>query len=303
MRVAAIDIGTNSVLLLIAERRDGVLSTVVDRASITRLGAGVDRDGKLDPTAQERTLACLADYASAAREHGAQAVAAVGTSALRDAQRDPVFLERASKLLGVAPQVISGAEEARLTFTGSLSGLRLSGPVTVVDVGGGSTEIIHGTAGTDPEPRVAQSLQIGSVRAFERYVRHDPPTSEELAASASEIDALLAPLPTASGSTLVGVAGTVTTLAALSASIEPYDSARVHGMTLSRDTVSELFVALAAMDVKARRAQRGLDPMRADVIVNGAQIVDRVLAWAGATALVVSDRGVRWGLAEELLQD
>ncbi len=301
MKVATIDIGTNSVLLLIAERRDGVLVPLLERATIARLGQNVDATRRLLPEAAERTLTCLASYAEQLRSFGVERLEAVGTSAMRDAAGGSEFIERAERLLGERPRVISGDEEAELTFHGALSGLDLDGPVSVFDVGGGSTEIITGHAGRAPSFTRAKSLDIGSVRLFERHVRNDPPRPEELARACDDIRAALATVePPQPGNTLVGVAGTVTTLAAIELGLGDYDPARVHGSPLGRAGVAALAEKLAGLSLAERQALAGLEPKRADVIVVGAAIVREVLAWSGCSELVVSDRGVRWGLAERI---
>lgn len=297
-RVAAIDIGTNSVLLLVAESTGGALRPVVERATITRLGEGVDRSGELSSAARARTKECLARYAEEARAHGVTALAAVGTSAMRDARGGPEFAAEIGALLGVAPRIVSGDEEARLTFRGALSGLDVDGPCLVFDVGGGSTEIVAGS-GRTPGARV--SLDVGSVRLTERHVAHDPPLPAELEAARATVRGALAAAPRpAPGATIVGVAGTVTTLAAIALEMAPYDGARVHGARLRASDVSGVAARLASLPLERRREVRGLDAKRADVIPCGAIIVDETLSWLGATELVVSDRGVRWGLAEEL---
>jgi exopolyphosphatase/guanosine-5'-triphosphate,3'-diphosphate pyrophosphatase len=304
-RVASIDIGTNSVLLLIAEATPGGVRPVLERATITRLGQGVDRTQRLAPEACERTLRCIEEYAADLREHGVQRIAAVGTSALRDAQGGTDFTREIARALGSEPQVIDGAREAALTFRGALSGLPVSGAVTVFDVGGGSTEIVHGTRdGHASAAEEAVSLNIGSVRLFERHVRSDPPSAAELERAAEDVENALLGAPRASRPrTLVGVAGTVTTLASIALELDDYDPARVHGHVLEHSEVATLRQRLALMSLAERQTLRGLDPRRADVIVVGAVIVERVMNHAGASALVVSDRGVRWGLAEELLSD
>ncbi len=235
MRVATIDIGTNSVLLLVAERSDeesgdAPLRPLLERATITRLGEGVDKNRRLLDAAAERTLTCLAEYARELRACGVTRLEAVGTSAMRDAEGGQAFVARAKEILGVAPRTIDGQEEARLTFAGALSGLPQTGKVAVFDIGGGSTEIIVGTrdALAPNERHIADSisLNIGSVRLFERHVRSDPPTREELALVAADITSALATAPRPEpGSTLVGVAGTVTQLAALDARAWPRDAA------------------------------------------------------------------------------
>ncbi|MCC6556220.1 MAG: Ppx/GppA family phosphatase [Polyangiaceae bacterium] len=353
MRVAAIDIGTSSVLLLVAERRDGALVPVAERATITRLGQGVDAARALAPEAVDRTLACLSRYAEEIRALGAERVDAVGTSAMRDAAGGEAFVARARELLGVAPRVISGAEEAALTFAGALTGLALPPvPRIVFDLGGGSTEIIVGPPGStfgapgrashgapcapnpgstfgapgrashgapcapSPEGDVlgAVSLDVGSVRLTERHVRADPPSPAELSALRGAARAALraAPaLPASDGPppVLVGVAGTVTTIAALVHDVTPYDGARVHGARLTRREVAATTTRLAALPLAERRLLPALDPARADVIVAGSILVEEIMACATGSRggqdessgeLIASDRGVRWGLAQQL---
>lgn len=317
MRVAAIDIGTNSVLLLVAEARGGELVPVIERARITRLGQGVDRSRALAPEAIARTLEALEAFGEELRASGAERVAAVGTSAMRDAEGGAMFRERAGAILGAEPQVISGDEEAALTFAGALTGLPSAfqeGAVMVFDLGGGSTEIIIGDRG---QPIESESLDIGSVRLTERHVRADPPGAEAIAAIAADARRALAgakvkprlgtregPREAQPGLTgaqpLIGVAGTVTTLAAFVRGVVPYDSARIHGARLTAEEVARARVELAEAKLAHRRELPGIAKERADVIVAGAVIVEELLAWAGANELFVSDRGVRWGLAKRL---
>jgi exopolyphosphatase/guanosine-5'-triphosphate,3'-diphosphate pyrophosphatase len=301
-QVAAIDVGTNTVLLLVATGSAGAPVARIERATITRLGEGVDRTGRLADAAMERTIACLESYARIIADENVSAVDVVCTSAARDARNGADFIARAERALGTKPRIIGGDEEARLTYEGALSGLAVAGDVTVFDIGGGSTEIIHGTAGDTNVLDAAVSLDIGSVRLTERHVRSDPPAPAELDAIRRDVSTALAPLAPSSTSTLVGVAGTITTLAAIEQSLDQYDSSRVHGARLRRATVSELGRRLAALSLPERRAISGLPSARADVIVAGALIAEGVLAWAGADDLVVSDRGVRWGLARTLLR-
>lgn len=304
MRVAAIDIGTNSVLLVIAERADSGIHVLCDRATITRLGQAVDQSGVLSAQAEQRTLACLRDYAREIRDAQVTQVDVVGTSAMRDARGGDAFSRKAETILGVRPRVIDGLEEARLTFAGALSGLTATGNVVVFDVGGGSTEVIEGeVAAGSRRLAKAQSLNIGSVRLFERHLHSDPPKPAEIAAVRSDIRAALAPLmrPPPS-STWIGVAGTVTTLAALQLALPTYVGSRVHGARLTTAAVGSLANRLAALDLAHRRALQGLAPDRADVIVAGACIVAELLAWGGASSLIASDRGVRWGLVLELFE-
>ncbi len=301
VRLASIDIGTNSVLLTVAEAGPTGLLPVVERATITRLGEGVDRTRALSEAAVERTLSCLAAYAEVLRAEGVARVEAVGTSAMRDAAGGATFVERAAELLGAAPRVISGEEEARLTFTGGLSGLTLDGDgaALVFDVGGGSTELILGRA-SPPHIESARSLDIGSVRLTERHVRSDPPSSQELRALDDDIAAALRGAVPTGTRALVGVAGTVTTMGAIARGIDPYDARSVHGLRLGADEVRAVARRLAALPLAERCALPGLSAKRADVIVAGARIVTAVLDASGAAALVVSDRGVRWGLLHRM---
>jgi exopolyphosphatase / guanosine-5'-triphosphate,3'-diphosphate pyrophosphatase len=302
MRVAAIDIGTNSVLLLVAERSPDGLRAVCERSTITRLGQGVDRTRRLHPDAVSRTLDCLRDYATILREQGAARISVVGTSASRDAEGACEFVKAAGQILGTAPTVISGEREAELTFSGALSGLSLEGQVAVQDVGGGSTEIVLGEVRAGrPVAHRAVSLDVGSVRMTERFLASDPPSAAELKALREHVRGVLLGAPSASaGVQWVGIAGTITTLLSVQLGMHPYDGAKVHGATLTLRSLEAIGSRLAAMTLVDRRKVIGLEPKRADVIVAGACIVSEVLAHQEAASMMVSDRGVRWGLALEL---
>lgn len=304
-RAAAIDIGTNSVLLLVAERREAAIVPVLDRSMITRLGQGVDATRRLDPAAVERTLACLQEYAADIVRLGAERIDVVGTSAMRDATGGAELVERARALVGVAPRVASGEEEARLTFEGALGGLALDdGSVAVFDVGGGSTEIVVGRLALGgARVETAASVDIGAVRLTERCIDSDPPSEAALLrvrATARDAFAALSRRPDPAVR-LVGVAGTVTTLAAIAGRVVPYDSARIHGVRLATSDIEELTGRLAALPLDRRRSVPGLEPKRADVIVAGGAIVGEVARAFGVAEILVSDRGVRWGLVQRLL--
>lgn len=300
-RAAALDIGTNTCLLLIAEGTADAPVAVLERALITRLGKGVDRNGRLDDAAIERTVAALSDYAGEIRKAGVTRVEAVCTSAARDAENGAAFLERAAAVLGVEPRIIAGDEEARLTFEGALTGLHTDEAVTVFDIGGGSTEIIHGKRELGTVIRAAVSLDVGSVRLTERHVLHDPPTPAELEAVRRDTDAALAGAPRERTSELVGVAGTITTLAAIEQQLSVYDATLVHGSTLSRTAIAAQIARLSSVNLEERKRITGLDPGRADVICAGAVIALALCEWAGFDHVRVSDRGVRWGLARRAL--
>jgi exopolyphosphatase/guanosine-5'-triphosphate,3'-diphosphate pyrophosphatase len=301
-RIAAIDIGTNSVLLTIAEQHDGGVRILVDRATVTRLGERVDGTRRLSKDAIERTLRCLEGYAKDLAQHQVAQLDVVGTSALRDAQASSDFLDCAEGLLGTRPRVIDGNEEARLTSLGALSGLSFTGPFVVVDIGGGSTELIVGSFdGTSLDLEHFISLDIGSVRLTERRITHDPPTPTELAALTSDVEIALQEVPfDLSKGTLIGVAGTVTTLCAIDLGLSPYDAKRVHGTTLELSSIEAHLSALSRIDRQQRSQIRGLEPSRADVIIAGAIIIERVLRLSGRNSLRVSDRGVRYGLLSNL---
>jgi len=301
-RVAAVDIGTNSTLLLIAEDTGQGRRVLVDRSTITRLGQGVDATGQFSPSAAECTLACLTDYAGEIRRAAVSRVAAVGTSALRDARDAGSFVAAASSALGAPVRVIDGAEEARLTFLGGLGGLAVEGSVTVFDVGGGSTEIIRGIAGPQRVGvRETASLDVGSVRLTERHVRDDPPSPTAVESMRAQVRAALkaAPRP-APGGQVVALGGTATTLVCIDRRLVVYDSSQVHGATLPVTGLLRLATHLSGLSTTERRALPGLEPARADVICAGAWILVELCAWSRADALLVSDRGVRWGLVEEL---
>ncbi len=297
MRVATIDVGTSSILLLVLDTDgDRVLA---DRCRIERLGQGVDRTGALAPEAIARGLAALRDYADEIRGLGVERVAAVGTQALREARNGADFLEPAAALLGAPVEVIGGRREAELAFAAVTAGFPAfrRGRVLVCDVGGGSTELIVGEDG-----RIASlvSLPVGSVRMAERHLASDPPTAAEAEAMLADLDRALAGQDLPEGAPVVGLAGTVTTLAAVAVGLWPFDAARVEGMVLSRAEVERQLRLYLSLPLSARRQLRGLDPRRADVIAGGAAVVARVLFHARASELHVSDRGVRWGLAREL---
>lgn len=308
-RIGAIDIGTNSVLLLIAEPDgEGRLRRVVDRATITRLGQGVDATGQLAPQAVARTLACIDDYAEELRAHEVDRIGAVGTSAMRDARGGEAFMAAFAERVGVRPEVISGEREAALTFDGAITGLspeqlelEADGRVAVFDVGGGSTEVIVGRRGAEGVTiDQAVSLDVGAVRLTERHAHHDPPTALELAAIRDDVRRLASDAPTLTGLPLVGVAGTVTTIAAVVRGDRSYDAESVHGLRLSSEQLADCLAQLSSCDLERRREIPGLDPARADVIIAGGCIVDEIRALAEVNTLTVSDRGVRWGLAREI---
>jgi exopolyphosphatase / guanosine-5'-triphosphate,3'-diphosphate pyrophosphatase len=302
---ATIDIGTNTTLLLVARATaaPGGVEVLAERAEITRLGRGIGTTGVLGSAGIGATLDVLREYARIAREHGAT-IAAIGTEGLRRAKNARDFLDPAREILGRDVEVIDGEREAALTFRAvveSFPAETSEGSVTVIDIGGGSTEIIVAERG---QVRMRTSLQIGSVRLTERHVHSDPARDEELAAARAEIAAALAPvteLSSAAHTHLVGVAGTVTSLAAMAQHLASYDPARVHGFHLTRAALDAEIARLSKSTQPEREKFAGLDPRRADVILAGAVILQAIAERAGVGAILVSDRGIRWGLLYELL--
>jgi exopolyphosphatase/guanosine-5'-triphosphate,3'-diphosphate pyrophosphatase len=303
---ATIDVGTNTALLLVARAEpSGALTVLENRAEITRLGRGIGQGnggGALGDEGIARTLEALRGYAALARRHGAR-VAAVGTEALRRAPNGADFLGPAAEILGAPVEVIDGAREAALTFRAAVASFPAeahAGPMIVVDIGGGSTEIVLAARGT---PTWSRSLPLGSVRLTEKHVRHDPPEAGERDAIAREVDVALGAVPwPEAGALLVGVAGTVTSLAAMAMRLGSYDPARVHGYDLTLDALDGEIERLATASQAERERFVGLDPKRADVILAGALLLRRIAAAARASAIRVSDRGIRWGLLHELVE-
>ncbi len=295
-RYAAIDVGTNSVLLLVAERTaPGRFEAVCERAEITRLGRGVDTARRLAPEAVEETLRVLEAFAKDAREHGAKGVVVSATSAARDASNGRAFLDAVKARTGLTVEIISGDEEARLSFASAWADFGGQGPLLVLDIGGGSTEFIFGDAKGQPSFR--RSFDVGAVRLTERHLRGDPPAEPELATVDAALRETFAALPRPpSAFRFVGVAGTVTTLCAIAKKVEPYDAAAVHGAALTFSEVDALVTRLAQLPLALRRTLPGLQPKRADVIVAGGLVLRAAMRAVGAPAVTVSDKGLRWGL-------
>jgi exopolyphosphatase/guanosine-5'-triphosphate,3'-diphosphate pyrophosphatase len=295
--LAAIDIGTNSVRLLVTDSAGRELERSM---RMTRLGQGVDVAGELLPEAIARTVAVLAEYAARMQAHGVARVRAVATSAARDARNGSTFFDAAERTLGVRPELLSGDSEARLSFYGATLGLRRSdGPFLVIDLGGGSTEFVLGSQ----HPEAAISLQMGCVRMTERHLHADPPTSDELRACQSDVRRELARVRAAMDVTkarrVVGLAGTVTALAAMQLGLTHYDATRTHHSHLSATEVSTLTARLAGANVAERRGLL-VEPARAEVIVGGAVVLELIMSELGLPELLVSECDILDGLAASL---
>jgi exopolyphosphatase/guanosine-5'-triphosphate,3'-diphosphate pyrophosphatase len=290
MRVAAIDQGTNTTRLLVADVEDGELEPIAGHVEITRLGEGVDSRRRLLPLPITRVRNVLTDYRREAERLGAERILLVATSAVRDAENGEAFLGEIEWSYGFVTQLLSGEEEAELTFRGAATG-RL-GSILVVDPGGGSTEFVVGENG---QIRWRESVDVGSVRLTERFIHTDPPRADELEAAAEYVRSVLPPRPEADHA--LGVAGTITTLAALDLGRDEPEGLGTHGHLLTPNAVRAQRDRLASMPLAERRRIPGLHPARAQVIVAGAVLVEQVLEAFGLEALEVSERDILHGAA------
>jgi exopolyphosphatase/guanosine-5'-triphosphate,3'-diphosphate pyrophosphatase len=301
-RVAAIDCGTNSIRLLVADVDGDTLTDVVRRMEIVRLGQGVDRTGRLAPEAIERTRAALAGYAAELRELGAERVRMVATSASRDAENAAGFRATVLDTLGVLPDVITGDEEARLSFTGAVRGLAGAvPPYLVADIGGGSTELVLGTTTVD----AARSVDVGCVRMTERHLHGDPPTAGEIAAAEKDIveavNLARQTVPVDRARTFVGLAGSVTTVAALALGLTEYDPEAIHHSRISYEQVADVTKSLLTATRAERAALPVMHPGRVDVIGAGALVLRVLMEQVGAAEVVASEHdildGIAWSVA------
>jgi exopolyphosphatase/guanosine-5'-triphosphate,3'-diphosphate pyrophosphatase len=306
VRAAAIDIGTNSTRLLVAEvdRADGPLVTLDRRMTITRLGRGVDASRRLAPDAIERTVGALAEYRAAIDAiGGVTQVRATATSASRDATNRDEFFTAAHGVLGVTPELLTGQEEARLSFLGATTGLAdvAPAPYLVLDIGGGSTEFVVGT----DAPEGLISVDIGCVRITETWLHGDPPTPEELSQAVHVVREHLADVlrevpAVTTAKTLVGLAGTISSFAMIEQGLADYDRDRVHHFRLTRAAAEDVFRTLATEAAEDRRHNPGLEPGRVDVIVGGAIILVTVLRTLGFDELLTSESDILDGLIRDM---
>ncbi|HLL66193.1 MAG TPA: Ppx/GppA phosphatase family protein [Micromonosporaceae bacterium] len=310
--MAAIDCGTNSIRLLVADLSGAgddpaaTLTDVVRRMEIVRLGEGVDRTGQLTAAAIERTRVALRGYAEEIRSLGADRVRMVATSASRDAANAADFTAMVAATLGALPEVVTGDEEARLSFAGAVRGLPsdAAAPYLVVDIGGGSTEFVVGSSTVD----AAISMDIGCVRMTERHLRGDPPGRDEIAAAEADItaavDAALAAVPGRDAGTLIGLAGSVTTVAALALGLTSYSPERIHHARVTVADVAKVTADLLGATRTQRLASPIMHPGRADVIGAGALILRVVMERCGADSVVASEHdildGIAWSMAGRL---
>jgi exopolyphosphatase / guanosine-5'-triphosphate,3'-diphosphate pyrophosphatase len=298
-RVAVIDIGSNSTRLLVADV-DGGVTEIQRRNRVTRLGRGVDLSGQLSDEAIEAACEAVADYVSICREEGAERVAAIATSAVRDASNGEAFVAELRERFAFSARVLDGEEEARLTYRGATLERPPAEPTLVIDIGGGSTELIIGSG-----ERISfhASLQAGVVRHTERHISEDPPTVAELEALAGDIQALiegaLSSRDEARATAGIAVAGTPTSLAAVELGLEPFDPAQVHGHVLELKTVQHLLSRFASSPLAERAAIVGLHPDRAPTIVAGSVILIEAMRAFGLERIRVSEHDILYGTALE----
>jgi exopolyphosphatase/guanosine-5'-triphosphate,3'-diphosphate pyrophosphatase len=297
-RVAVVDVGTNSTRLLVADVSDGRVSEVERQSRVTRLGRGVDLSGQLSNEAVEAVCEAVADYVSIYREAGAEAVEAIATSAVRDASNGDAFIAELRERFALSARVLGGEEEARLTYLGATSERPPAEPTVVIDIGGGSTELV---AGVGEETAFHASLQAGVVRHTERHIGTDPPTAIELESLAADVRGLiafaLADQPGAKAAAGIAVAGTPTSLAAIEMELEPYDSSRVHGHVLSLDSIQRLLSRLASAPLAERVEMTGLHPDRAPTIVAGVVILVEAMRAFELDRVEVSEHDILYGVA------
>jgi exopolyphosphatase / guanosine-5'-triphosphate,3'-diphosphate pyrophosphatase len=301
-RLGAVDIGTNSVRVLVAEAtgtspREAQLAPVERLMRITRLGQGVDANRSLAPEAIERTVTVLREYRRVLDDLGAERVRATATSAARDAANRDEFFAAATDALGVEPELLTGEEEAGLSFLGATADLHEPGPYLVVDIGGGSTELVVGT----DEPTALTSIDIGCVRVTEQFLESDPPAPEELSAAVSVVRDHLADVAreipaVRDARTFVGLAGTVTTIAAVEQGLPAYDPERIHHFRLTRAAAEDVFRTLALEPAEQRRTNPGLEAERVDVIVGGAIVLVTLMRTFDLDECLVSEADILDGL-------
>lgn len=305
-RLGAIDVGSNTTRVLVVEAGPGGPVELVRRLTFTRLGAGVDASGHLAPDAIGRTVAAIAAYTAECRDLGVGRIRITGTSAVREAANAAALVAEVKRATGETLEAIPGEEEAALSFTGATGDLP-PGSYLVCDIGGGSTELAAGRRVADAPASLASSisLPLGVVRMTERHITSDPPERSELAAMQADIDCTLDAagdrLPDAAGARLVGVAGTVTSLAAIHLGLGSYDPRAVHGLDLGAGVIRDLYARLAGMTLPEREALPALPPGRADVIVAGCAILTRVLARWGFPGVTVSEKDILDGLVLGLI--
>ncbi len=311
MILAGIDIGTNSLRLLIAQVDRGIFREIYANRKTTRLGKGLEHTGELDRGAEERSLDVFKDFKEIIRKHSVERVAVIGTSALRNASNTADFIQKVKRKTGLAVIVITGEEEARLTLMGVTRLLEEHGSIgrnklknaIIIDIGGGSTEIIVTAYGRD---MTVASLPLGAVYLSERFLQHDPPDQKELELIRCAIRNILEKKATKiqpePDSVFAGTAGTITTLASMVHGLDTYNPDRINGSVLERESVDNIVYTLSRMTLKKRSTIRGLEPGREDIILAGAIATQEIMKFFGYSSLIVSDWGLREGIVLDLYE-
>jgi exopolyphosphatase/guanosine-5'-triphosphate,3'-diphosphate pyrophosphatase len=302
MRVGVVDVGTNSVRVLVADGDGMTIRDVERHLTITRLGEGVDHDRLLGAEPLRRTVAAIAGYVELCRARGAESIRIIATSAVRDAGNRDGFIDAVRRATGLEPVILTGDQEARLGFLGATIDIGEPGPYLVVDIGGGSTELVRGT--TEAERFI--SLDIGSVRLTERHIHNDPPKPDELEAAAADADSELEHAARALGeeraNTMLGLAGTITTVAAIALGLKGYDRDAIHHSHLTLDKIGDVRARLAAMTSEERRALPAMPHGREDVILAGVVILERVMRRFSFDACLVSETDILDGVALDVVR-
>jgi len=302
MRVGVVDVGTNSVRVLVADGIEGSLADIERDLVITRLGEGVDRDRRLGAEPLRRTVAAVAGYTERARAHNVEVIRIIATSAVRDAANRDDFMEAVRRATGLEPVLLTGDQEAQLGFLGATMDVSAPAPYLVVDIGGGSTELVRGSEKAEK----FISLDVGSVRLTERHIATDPPTADEISAVAADADAHLEDAARALGedtaNTMLGLAGTITTVAAIALGLQGYDRAAIHHARLTRAHIADVRGRLTTMTSEQRRGLPAMPKGREDVIVAGAVILERVMHRFAFDECLVSETDILDGVALDVLR-
>ncbi len=306
MRSAAIDVGSNTIRMLIGDIQDDILSRIYADRAITRLAQGIGKTGRLREENMRKSLSALKDFSRSIARYGSTRVSGVGTSALREAENGGRFAEMVLEETGIRLEIISGMREAELTAKGVLLGIKeLRRPLLIIDVGGGSTEWILRKSGTSHETVLHGSLSLGVVRLLEKFIKTDPPSGEDLSSLGEELDSRLRELEREisenfmTPTRLVGTGGTITTLASIDLGLKEYDHERIHTHTISFDGLSRLRGRFLALPLGKRQEIEGLESGRADLIIPGILLTMRIMELFGFREISVSDYGLIEGLLKE----
>ncbi len=300
MRLASIDLGSNSLIMTVVDLNNEQLMPVAEEVKIVRLGQTLQPGGRLQPEAKERCLSALNHFAHQMEHLSVDGIIGVGTAALRNASDGQQFVDEVKDQLHIPIQIISGDDEARLTFKSVQHDFSsLDDLLVMIDIGGGSTELVIGNWNSITSQI---SLNAGTVSFSERFLHNDPPTSEDLQSAEQAFSEMMDKFEVQSTAKAVGVAGTVTTLKAVQLEMDDYDHAKIHGTVLMRDEITQLGQLFASMSTEKRKNLKGLPKERADIITMGVVIIDSIMERLQHQSIIISDRGLRWGLLYEWME-